>query len=119
IIDAWTADDRFILFSLGGAGGLFVLPLVGDRKSFSYMPDGGAGPGRLSPDGRWIAYFSNESGRQEVYVVSFPKLTGKWQVSTAGGAMPLWRRDGREIFYLRATDRNLMAVAVNGQGAEF
>jgi len=72
----------------------------------------------LSPDGRWIVYVSDESGRNEVYVVPFPGPGGRWQVSTAGGHWPRWRRDGREIFYLDPTTR-LMAADVDGRGAEF
>jgi len=70
---------------------------------------------RISPDGRWLAYYSSESGRPEIFVTSFPNRQGKWQVSTAGGNFPRWRRDGREIFYL-APDNSLMAVDVNSTG---
>lgn len=73
--------------------------------------------GDFSPDGHWIAYASNESGRYEVYVQPFPGPGGKWQVSTAGGVTPVWRRDGKELFYV-APDRKLMAVAVR-TGAAF
>ena len=78
--------------------------------------------GQLSPDGRWIAYTSVESGRPEVYVQPFalksPKTAaGKWQVSTAGGLQPRWRSDGKELFYM-APDRKLMAVEVKA-GASF
>jgi hypothetical protein len=65
-----------------------------------------------------MAYMSNESGRQEVYVRPFPGPGDKWLVSTAGGGWPRWRRDGRELFYL-ARDGNLMAVSVNGAGSSF
>jgi hypothetical protein len=54
---------------------------------------------RLSPNGRWVAYTSNESGRSEVYVQSFPPSEGKWQISTEGGLEPNWRRDGKELYY--------------------
>ncbi len=67
--------------------------------------------GRLSPDGRWLAYMSNESGRAEIYVVPFPGPGGKWQVSTAGGTLPMWRADGKELFF-QAADRSIMAVDV-------
>ncbi len=63
----------------------------------------------FSADGRWVAYASNETNRYEVYVQPYPISSGKWQVSTAGGAQPSWRRDGRELYYL-APDRRLMAV---------
>src|SRR5262249_21882285 len=55
---------------------------------------------RFSPDGRWIAYSSNESGRREVYIQPYPGLGGKWQVSTTGGRDPFWRRDGKELYFV-------------------
>jgi hypothetical protein len=67
--------------------------------------------GNFSPNGRLVAYASNESGRFEVYVQTVAPSDQKWQVSTAGGTEPRWRRDGREIYYL-APDRKLMSVAV-------
>jgi len=69
---------------------------------------------RLSPDGRWLAYDSVESGRAEVYVQSFPGSGGKWQVSTDGGIVPTWRSDGKELYYLGP--EGLMAVAVETEG---
>ena len=77
--------------------------------------------GRLSPDGRWMAYTSNESGTEEVYVQRFrgvegtpaSSAAGKWRVSTNGGSSPAWRRDGKELFYI-ARDLKLMAVEVKG-----
>jgi Tol biopolymer transport system component len=69
--------------------------------------------GQISPDGKWIAYVSDESGAWEVYVSSFPGATGKWQVSRGGGTEPRWRADGKEIFYISPSGM-LMAVAVNG-----
>jgi len=72
----------------------------------------------VSPDGRWVAYQSNESGANQVYVRPFPNVdTGHWQVSTGGGTRPLWARNGRELFY--ATDGALMAVTVQTTGAMF
>ena len=67
--------------------------------------------GRFSPDGKWVAYSSNESGRWEIYVTSFPEAHGKWQVSNTGGDQPRWRGDGKELFYL-STDSKIMAVPV-------
>lgn len=66
---------------------------------------------QLSPDGKWLAYFSDESGNFEVYVQSFPQGGGKKQISTKGGVGPLWRRDGKELFYY-ALDGKLMALEV-------
>jgi serine/threonine-protein kinase len=67
--------------------------------------------GEISPDGQWLAYHSNETGQDQVYVRPFPKVeSGKWQVSTGGGAWPAWARNGRELFYVTAS--GLMAVSV-------
>jgi Tol biopolymer transport system component len=95
----------------------FLLALS-DRKPSVYLD----GPfpelaAVFSPDGRWIAYVSAESGVGEVYVQSFPRGSGKWQISSGGGAMPIWRQDGRELFFL-ASDGKLMAVGVKS-GATF
>jgi eukaryotic-like serine/threonine-protein kinase len=65
--------------------------------------------GQVSPDGRWIAYRSDESGRNEIYISSFPKPVGKLQVSVSGGVTPRWRSDGKELYYL-APDKKMMAV---------
>jgi hypothetical protein len=74
--------------------------------------------GSFSPDGHWIAYTSDESGRNEVYVRSFPGATGRFQISNNGGSEPRWRGDGREVYY-RAPDGNLVAVAVRSAGESF
>jgi serine/threonine-protein kinase len=72
----------------------------------------------LSPDGRWLAYASTESGKSEVYVRPFPQVTSaKWQVSLSGGATPVWAHNGKELFYLDDT-REMVAVAVQ-TGAAF
>jgi serine/threonine-protein kinase len=69
----------------------------------------------VSPDGRWLAFESDESGRFEVYVRPFPEVqTGRWQISTAGGTRPLWSRDGRELFYLETQGRLMSAAVENG-----
>jgi len=92
---------------------LWVLPLFGDRKPFPFLQtEFPEREGRLSPNSHWIAYDSTESGRREVYVQSFPTPGSKWQVSTQGGSTPIWRKDGRELFYL-ADDGRLMAVPVS------
>jgi len=68
---------------------------------------------QFSPDGRWLAYDSDETGRAEVYVTPFPKRDSKWQVSQQGGMMPKWRGDGREIFYLSQDHRTVLAAEVS------
>ena len=72
---------------------------------------------RFSPDGRWVAYGSNESGRWEIYVTSFPDAHGKWQISNGGGDQPEWRSDGKELFYI-TPDGKIMAAPVT-VGANF
>jgi Tol biopolymer transport system component len=118
VLDAgtdWSADGRFILFETQDPKTgveLMVLPLFGDMKPYPLLQsEFNESQGRVSPDGRWFAYTSNESGKNEVYVQSFPPTGGKWQISTTGGAQPHWRRDGKELFYM-APDRKLMAVDV-------
>jgi len=118
----WSLDGRFILYRDRDAKthefGLKVLPVTGDRKPMSVVnTKGERTAGQFSPDGRWVAYSSNESGKREVVVAPFRGPGGKWQVSTAGGSEPRWRRDGRELFYL-APDGKLMAVEVK-QGPKF
>jgi eukaryotic-like serine/threonine-protein kinase len=118
----WSPDGRFILLRVNAprtGNDLWVLPLFGDRKAFPFLQTPfNEGTGRFSPDGRWIVYGSNESGRNEVYVAPFPGAGGKWQVSAAGGSGPRWGRDGKEIFYL-GLDNKLMAATVNGAGSAF
>jgi Tol biopolymer transport system component len=117
----WSADGRFVLFDQGSSNGgpdIWVLPLFGDGKPYPLLQSPfSESQGHFAPDGKWFAYTSNESGRSEVYVQSFPPSGGKWQVSTGGGAQPHWRRDGKELFYV-APDRKLMAVDVKS-GATF
>ena len=95
-----------------------MLPLTGDRKAFPFLSTPfNERQGAFSPDGKWVAYASNESGRNEVYVRPFPTPGGQWQISTSGGDAPRWRADGKELYYM-ASDGKLMAVAV-AQGAAF
>ena len=72
----------------------------------------------FSPDGRWIAYYSNESGRNEVYVRPFPEPGGKWQISTDGGVSPIWSRMRGEIFY-GAPEQRLMVATYTVEGDSF
>jgi eukaryotic-like serine/threonine-protein kinase len=100
----WSHDGRFIVYeNLDPKTGddIWVLPLFGDRKPIPFLrTQFSEGQGQLSPDGRWMAYASNETGRYEVYVQPFPPSGAKWLISPGGGGHPRWRRDGKELFYL-------------------
>ena len=116
---SWSPDGRFILYiGIGAETGqdVWVLPLFGAQKPRPLLQARySEGTPQFSPDGRWIAYRSNETGRFEVYVMPFPGPGGQQQISTAGGDVPRWRRDGKEIVYL-APDGKLMAVNVTTEG---
>jgi eukaryotic-like serine/threonine-protein kinase len=114
---AWSPDGGSVLYWTFGSEGAHMrrLDLGGDRSTTTFIGPP-ANPGRLSPNGRWVAYYSNESGRSEVYVVSFPTASEKWQLSSAGGSLPQWRGDGREVFYA-GRDNRLMAVEIEQRAA--
>jgi eukaryotic-like serine/threonine-protein kinase len=130
----WSRDGKFLIFGSLGAKtnvDLWALPMTGagadkpgDRKPILLLQTPYAeSQGQLSPDSRWLAYTSNESGNSQVYVQPFipgwdKPITGKWQISTAGGTQPRWRGDGKELFYV-APDRKLMAVEVKAAAQSF
>ena len=108
----WSRDGRFLLY--GVANKVWVLPLTGDdQKAMPYLQtESSASQARFSPDSRWIAYSSDESGKSEVYVRPFPAASGgKWTISKGGGNQPRWRRDGKELFYV-SPDGKMMSVGV-------
>jgi Tol biopolymer transport system component len=115
IVNAWSADDQEILctaqtdksttaLQLVAVNGSGVKPFVSGDANYSN--------GQFSPDGKWVAYASNESGDWEIYVTTYPGAAGKWQVSRGGGTEPRWRGDGKEIFYI-GPHGELTAVEVN------
>jgi len=111
----WSRDGRWILTTAQGPTNrwdIWTRATTGGPAPSAFLATSfNERSPRLSPDGRWIAYQSNESGRAEIYVQPFPGPGGKWQVSTGGGTQPQWRGDGMELFYLGA-NQNLMAVPV-------
>ena len=111
----WSADRRFLAYYRTDPRtrlDVWVLPLDGGRTPTPLLREAfDESQAQFSPDGKWLAYVSDESGMPQIYVRSFPALTGKRQVSADGGTQPRWRRDGTELFYL-AADRQLVAVAV-------
>jgi eukaryotic-like serine/threonine-protein kinase len=115
-VNDWSPDGRSLVLQIFGVGSnsawdLSILSLPDSKlttfRSSAFSDTSGA----FSPDGRWIAYFSNESGRFEIYVQPFPGPGGRWQVSNAGGETPRWRPDGRELYYVAPGGR-FMAVDV-------
>jgi hypothetical protein len=117
----WSPDGRFFVFhddlpathpdlsTLDMESGRSVRPLIATR--FTELDP------KFSPDGRWLAYDSDDSGREEVYVRSFPDLGSRWQVSTDGGIVPVWDRQGKELFYWNPGTETMMAVAVQTRPA--
>ncbi|MEE8325408.1 MAG: hypothetical protein V3R58_00035, partial [candidate division NC10 bacterium] len=109
----WSRDGNYIVYHTEGVNSLvdlWVLPLDGEQKPFPFLQtEFNETQGRLSPDGRWMAYSSDESGRSEVYVQDFPDSHAKWRISSEGGGEPQWRRDGKELFYIDP-ESTLMAV---------
>jgi Tol biopolymer transport system component len=111
-VSDWSTDGKTVLYAVGNPFEVWALPMTGDKKpyplvnqKFRYIR------AKFSPDGRWFAYTSNESGRDEIYVQTFPPSGGKSQVSVNGGAYAYWRRDGKEIIF-GTGDRKIMAVDV-------
>jgi eukaryotic-like serine/threonine-protein kinase len=111
----WSHDGKYVLYERGTDLWFLTLPSLSSSLFLKALSPPRAG--RFSPDGKWVAYASNESGKWEVYVTSFPEAHGKWQVSNAGGEQPRWRSDGRELYYL-ASDGKIMAAPVT-TGANF
>jgi eukaryotic-like serine/threonine-protein kinase len=114
--NSWSVDDKQILCTRMSAGGdhLVVLPVSGGELIPFPASKGREANGQISPDGKWAAFASDESGEWEIYVTSFPAAAGKWQVSRGGGTEPRWRADGKEIFYI-SPGGVLTAVPVNAQ----
>ncbi len=120
----WSADGRFIFCQARAATGnahgqVWVVDTQTRAARVVLSDDFDQYAPHLSPDGRWLAYVSNESGRDEVYVRSYPDLVGKWQVSTNGGTPPHWRRDGRELVFGNGAGPSaaLWSVGVSPAGA--
>jgi Tol biopolymer transport system component len=120
----WSHNGRFLAYAVSSAesrGDIWVLPLEGDRKPFPFLKTAANEVfARFSPDGKWIAYQSDESGKDQVYVQPFPPgagVSGKWQISVDGGVGARWRSDGKELFFLNAG--KLMAVEVSVMNGSF
>jgi serine/threonine-protein kinase len=113
---SWSPDGQLLAFMENhptGVRDIWVLRLS-DRKAEPFLRTSfNEGASQFSPDGRWMAYVSNESSRPEVYVQPYPGPGGKWQISTEGGTEPVWGRNGRELFY--RSGNKMMAVETTMQ----
>jgi len=124
IMNDCSGDGRYIVYSQvtsEGRNELWLLPTSGEPKPAPFLRTAfNESQGQVSPDSKWIAYTSDESGRNEVYVQSFPVTGERWLVSNSGGTLARWRHDGKELFY-RALDGQLMLASVRNSthGLEF
>jgi serine/threonine protein kinase len=120
-VDHFSADGRYVVYTSSGPqtqNDLWVLPLLEGRSPVPLLRTRfNEVQGQVSPDGRWLAFASNESGTLEIYVQPFPASGARWQISTNGGAQPAWRSDGKELFYMSG-DKKLVAVEVKA-GSSF
>jgi Tol biopolymer transport system component len=105
----WSRDGKYILYMQGKDLWFATFPDL--KRSLFLKAPSIVRNGQFSPDGKWVAYASNESGKWEIYVTSFPEARGKWQLSSGGGEQPRWRGDGKELFYL-SSDGRMMAAPV-------
>ena len=116
--DSFSPDGRYLVYerkliNSDATYHLWALPMLGEGKPFVIVQTTfEERDGEVSPDGKWMAYRNNETGRWEIYITAFPGGGAKWQVSTNGGTNPRWRKDGRELFFLDPSE-NLVAVDVN------
>jgi Tol biopolymer transport system component len=117
----WSSDGEYLLYAGYGSAtyaDVWMLPLAAPTKPVPVVQTNAAEhQARFSPDGRWIAYASDESGRPEVYVRPMPPEIGRWTISTEGGAQPVWRRDGRGLFYIDL-EGMLRSVSIEAGPAE-
>jgi len=117
----WSRDGRFVLVDRGniGAQDVWVVPLAEPTKAFPLVQtEFPERAGQMSPDGRWVAYQSLQTGRNEIYVTPFPGGRARFQVSGRGGAQARWSPDGRELYFVSAED-DMTVASVDGSGSRF
>lgn len=110
--EEWLPDGSILAINANGKD-IFRIPPAGGKPQSIFHTDFESDEPHVSPDGRWVAYTSNESGQWEIYVAAFPGFNNRRQASNAGGMAPVWRADGKELFYLMP-DGKLMAVSFKG-----
>jgi Tol biopolymer transport system component len=121
---AWSPDGKYVSY-LWGAGekqvSLWIVPVTGDSKPEAVVQPPSAQSNiydyRVSPDGRWVAYSSDESGQREVYLTTFPEGKGRWRVSANGGSFPAWSGNGKELFYGNLTS-DFFVCPITAKGSE-
>ncbi|HSW50300.1 MAG TPA: hypothetical protein VLH09_09010, partial [Bryobacteraceae bacterium] len=117
----WSRDGRHLLYTEVDSktgNDIWGLPLEGERKPIAVLQTSfSESSAQFSPDGKWVAYQSNESGRTDVYVRAFPVSSGQWQLSSEGGTRPRWRADGKELFFLGPGSDKIMAAGIRVEGA--
>lgn len=122
---SWSDDGRFLIYTVSDGptskGDIWILPMVGERNPFPFIQTEqfDEGRARFSHDGRFVAYDSDESGIRQVYVAPFPGTGGKQQVSPNGGEDAMWRKDGKELFFLSEGKLMSADVKTNGSALEF
>jgi eukaryotic-like serine/threonine-protein kinase len=115
---SWSRDGQYLLYTddHDNQRDIFLLPLTGspqERKPVAYLQTPfRARNAQFSPDGKWVAYESNESGGEEIYIQPFPSTGAKWQVSNQKGTQPRWRADGKELFFLSGTTQRMWAAGI-------
>jgi Tol biopolymer transport system component len=127
LLPQWTPDGKYLAYQKqnGPLNSTFwAQSTTGDQKPFLVLqpqsPQGRIIQTRLSPDGHWLAYTSTDSGREDVYVTTFPTVSGRWQISQGGGGYPFWRGDGKELYFAGLSDATAYAVElkINGNQLE-
>jgi Tol biopolymer transport system component len=123
-IYGWSSDGKFIAICVEGkksAWDIWLVPVEGDSKPYPFIQsDFAVYWAQISPDNRWMAYVSEQTPQpQQVFVESIPTGKGKWQVSTEGGDWPVWRRDGKELFYYEGTKVMAVTTELNGTAVKF
>src|SRR5262249_10318844 len=118
---SWAPDNHLVYWKSDPktSGDIWVVPLTGEKKPHPFLQTAAdeRNP-QVSPDGRWITYSSNETGRSEVYIKPFPEGPAKWQVSVNGGVFPRRRRDGKELYFMSLVSLgNVMASGIHVNGS--
>jgi eukaryotic-like serine/threonine-protein kinase len=121
---AWSPDGKYLTYLWGDGEkqvSLWIVPVAGDAKPVAVVHPPSVQSNilhyRVSPDGRWVAYASDESGQDEIYLTTFPEGKGKWKVSANGGTMPAWSGKGKELFYRNTTD-DFFSCPITAKGSE-